>query len=340
MDITADNVAPLLYAAKKYLLTGLITECLEVLEKSISVENICTVLMQAMALNESELKRKCITFIGVHTCNLFDSETFLQLTTDALVDIVSMDVSVASERQIFENCMKWARYQLREMGEECPSDEDIRSALGNVLYKIRFPTMTPAEFAELTAHSKVLSAEEKHDIYVYLTTGEKLETLKFLTERRGKHDCVVSRFTMTSSNCNWGYSLLPDAISFETTENMCLTGVVLYGGCSSAHDVKVEVLKGSEKLSTTVTKMTSLGRSRTVKVSLENPVCIYANNKYTVIVLMQGPSTFSGINGIAKCDFPNSSRIAFYDCELSSNRTNVSRGQIPQLYFSHVLQYF
>jgi len=223
--------------------------------------------------------------------------------------------------------------KLREM--DCPSDEDIRGALGNVLYKIRFPTMTPTEFAKLTAYSKVLSGDEKHDVYVYFTNGKKLKSLKFSTERRGMRKCVVSRFREASDGIIWLCDGSSDAISIETTENMHLTGVGLYGGKGpSIHVVKLEVIKGiSELLSTTVTTLNSHGSSKPVKIALERPVCIHANSRYTVVVFMQGPSTFFGMDGVAKYDFPNCSSITFYQSVRSANGTTVSRGQIPQLYF-------
>ena len=144
-NITAATALPLLYAAKKYLLTALVA--------------------------------KSLYFISKNACYLvFSAEEFVHLSHGALEDIISMDSLVGcNERQVYESCVKWARQQLRESGNENPSDEDIRDKLGNVLYKIRFPTMTQKIFAELTAHSAVLSAEEKHDVYVYMILRTKLK---------------------------------------------------------------------------------------------------------------------------------------------------------------------
>jgi len=160
-DVTAVAVLPLLYAAKKYLLTGLVAESLK--------------------------------FISKNARSVFSTEEFLHISRDVLEDIISLDCLVgSSERQVYKRCVKWARQQLRESGNENPSGKDIRDKLGNVLYKIRFPTMTQTDFAELTAQSAVLTLQQKHDVYVYIALGKKLVSLKFVTESRKFTECESS----------------------------------------------------------------------------------------------------------------------------------------------------
>ena len=297
-NITAATALPLLYAAKKYLLTGLVA--------------------------------KSLYFISKIAYLVFSAEEFVHLSHGALEDIISMDSLVGcNERQVYESCVKWARQQLRESGNENPSDEDIRDKLGNVLYKIRFPTMTQKIFAELTAHSAVLSAEEKHDVYVYMILRTKLKTLKFVTERRT--DDAVSRFNKTGVRHSCGPT---DAVSIKATVDIVLTGVGLYGGIgASSHDVTLQVLKGSHTLSKTETKMVSDGSLKPIKIELEKPVHVHANTLYTVAAVMKGPKTWSGEDGKSACDFPKSGRITFSEYQKYDNGTNVRYGQIPQLFY-------
>jgi len=61
------------------------------------------------------------------------------------------------------------------------------------MYMIRFPTMTPKDFAKLTALSSVLTTEEQRNVYVYMILHMKLRTLKFVTEtRRRKEEMAVT----------------------------------------------------------------------------------------------------------------------------------------------------
>ena len=89
-------------------------------------------------------------------------KTFLYLSRDAINDVVSLDTLRGTpDRVLFEACVRWANFELHELGNENLSDEEIRVMLGSILYKIRFPSMTLKEVAEITTHSKILSAEEK-----------------------------------------------------------------------------------------------------------------------------------------------------------------------------------
>jgi len=97
--VTAATALPLLYAAKKYLLTGLVAECVTVLEKELSVDTVCTLLDQSLSLGEIELQQKSLNFISTSTHRVFNTEGFVHLSHDALEEIVSLDfLSGFSER--------------------------------------------------------------------------------------------------------------------------------------------------------------------------------------------------------------------------------------------------
>ena len=342
-NVTDATALALLYAAKKYLLTGLVAECVTVLEKELSVDMVCGVLQQSMSLGEIKLKEKSLKFISKNVRQVFSTEGFVHLSRDALEEIVSLDLLAGSnERQVYDNCMKWARHQLHESGNENPSDEEIRDKLGNVLYRIRFPTMTQKDFAELTAQSTILTLQERHDVYVYMTLGNQLETFKFATQSRRLDENVISRFKRIRGE--WNHKGGTDAVSIQTTVDVVLTGIGLYGGIQvSTHDVTLEVLEGNDvfsmkKMIKMETKMTSDGSQNPIKIEFENPVYIHANTRYTVAAVIKGPKTWSGELSRTAFDFPESGSIAFYVCKMSDNGTDVSHGQFPQFFYYMVQQ--
>lgn len=336
-EITMSTVSSLLYAAKKYLLSGLVSECIKMLEKSITVDTVCEVLQQCV-LFEEELKKKVLNFVYFTAAVVFNTEGFLHLSRDVLEIVADLDPLACTERCLFESCVKWARHQLRESGSENPSDEDIREALGGVLYKIRFPAMTPKEFAELTAHSKILTGDEKHDVYVYLATKMKLDSLPFATSKRCLRNAnIVRRFEACNSMRDCG--ITAHAIDIQATVGLWLNGVGLYGGEQGAtHDVVLMVLKGPEKLHQSVVRrsITSDGSKTPIVIGFARPVYIIANNRYTVWVSMRGPKTWSGDEGVGSSQFSSGDGhyIAFHNCERHPNRnsSNTRVGQIPELY--------
>lgn len=115
-NISADTVLPLMYAAKKYFLSGLASECRVALERSLSVDTVCTLLQHSISFNEHELKKKTLKFISKNTCQVLNTPAFLDLPHDAVNDVVGLDIIAGtSERQLYEACVKWAKHQLKRM---------------------------------------------------------------------------------------------------------------------------------------------------------------------------------------------------------------------------------
>jgi len=310
-----------------------VSVCLEVLETSISADAVCTILQQMVLFGEDKLKRKCLNFVSYTAALVFNSEGFKGVSRDVLKMIVSLKTLTTTEKHIFQSCVRWAKHQLLELGNKDPSDEEIREKLGDVLYEIRFPTMTSEEFAALTAHSKILTADEKHDVYVYTVSKEKLEGLKFVTDRRFVKEVVIKRLTV-SDVTHWNYiSGRCDAIAFETKETMILTGVGLYGGIQkSTHYITLRLLKGDSTVSETNTKMTSNGSKTPIRVGLEKPVVIPANSRHTLVAVISGSTTWSGLISVNGSGSEQYRKIVFYSTEHTTNGTDVNRGQIPELY--------
>ena len=348
--VTLVTALPLAYAARKYLLTGLMKEILRLVEQIIDADTVCTLLERSvLSTGANEVKDVCLTFIRKEAHRVFKTEEFLHLSHAALQEIVRLSsLALTSEVQVYEYCMKWAKHQLRELGNECPSDLEIRDKLSSCLYQIRFPVMGAKEFAELTAQSTVLTAEEKHDIYVFMASGKSLETLNFVTRRRARMlENVIARFNgIYSRNCNGE----PHAITFTATVNMYLGGVGLYGGITvSTHDVRIDVLKDGNTLSTVVTKMASNGRQCPIKFPLKNPVFIRANCRYTVSAVVKASETWAGSYGSGDSFTPSprvvsvgpSATIEFHQPEILRSRcdgqSEISRSrcdrQIPELYY-------
>ena len=335
-DITLHTAVSLMYAAEKYLLTGLVKEIMRVVEPLVDANTVCTLLEQSMLfLGANEVKEKCFNFFRQNAHHIFNTEKCVHLSQNALKEIVRLDcLALASEKQVYETCIKWARHQLLEEEDIEPlSDEEIREQLGNILYKIRFPVMTAKDFAELTAESTVLTAEERVQVYDYITLGKKPDSFRFMTKRRRMGGDLIQRFDKISRN--WKLNGSTDAISFSTTVDIYLTGVCLYGGTeASTHDIKIYVSDKDDTLSTLGVKLKSGGgRKHTGKIELDHAVHIHANNRYTVEVVMEGPDTWYGKDGKREYDISGSGKIRFYKSRKSESGSDVNHGQIPALLY-------
>lgn len=85
-------------------------------------------------------------------------------------------------------CPSWADEFCRRRGLE-PVANNLRGALGEIVYKIRFPLMTAEQFTFEVIPLKVLTSEEQVQVFKYLclpdiTSREQLEPTSFNCRRR------------------------------------------------------------------------------------------------------------------------------------------------------------
>lgn len=67
--------------------------------------------------------------------------------------------------ELFHACLAWATKQCEDEGEEKPSGEALRAALGDVLYLLRLPSLSIRDFTERVLPTGVLNMEEENAIY-------------------------------------------------------------------------------------------------------------------------------------------------------------------------------
>ena len=62
-------------------------------------------------------------------------------------------------------------------------------------------------------------------------------------------------------------------------------------------------------------------------------VCLQEGVKYALRLRNRGPRTLNGDGGLSKVKCPDGATFTFSACSLSSNGTNHTRGQLPQLMY-------
>jgi len=345
VDITSTNALLLLYAARKYMLSSLVNLCQEQLAKTLKIDNVCTVLEQSRILDLPDLKSQCISFIGQNTREVVKTENFFQLSRDALEEVIQQDwLEFADESEVYKACVMWARKQLvRNLGSSSPTDEQIRGTLGNVLSRIRFPTMKQTEFAELVGLSNVLTLKEKNDLYFYIATARGFCGSHLRFDSHARHFLCLTMAVKRFANVSKRYVFIPRnrtvAIDFVTSFDTSLTAVGLYGGKEPyTHDVKIKVYQGLTVLRLSPTSVSSDGSETPVKVPLDSPVTVHAGVRYTVSAKINGSITHRGCDGMAQVPLMPGRKemVSFFNSDperFNDDETNVLEGQIPVLYF-------
>ena len=106
---------------------------------------------------------KCIR---EQTREVFKSESFGEISNDALVKILESESSSVGELELFKGSVDWARCKI---STKSPRGEVVQDTLGKALYKIWFPVMTIEEFADAVVPTEILKTEDEVACYRYIS---------------------------------------------------------------------------------------------------------------------------------------------------------------------------
>jgi len=330
-----ETAASLIYAANKYMLPKLVRQCGKCLLEGLAVNNVVHVLEHSLLFDDSELRNKCLTLIGQNVNTVLTGKEILSASPQTMETILQMEKIMVKEIVIYEMCIKWAKHQLQiQRSTENPTDLQIREMLGGLLYKIRFPIMDQAEFAEISECKTILTAEEKLSIFYFFTTKKKGSQLLFPIERRLSEELWIDRAVTCVTN-SWRSTPTADAISFTTNQDILLTGVGLYTAQNGpGYDVDVEVLQASNSLFKKKLTIPSRGDSNQFKVSFDGPIFIRAGSVHSVKALSYDTIGHYGSPCQAVCT-KDKFTFTFSRHPESHTSTHETCGQIPRFYFRY-----
>ncbi|XP_071950592.1 E3 ubiquitin-protein ligase MYCBP2-like isoform X2 [Antedon mediterranea] len=160
-----------------------------------------------------------------------------------------------------------------------------------------------------------------------------------------------SRFSRCSQARGWSTGNgTPDAICFSVDKpGIVIAGFCVYGG-HSRYNYELELLDNSEGGDGHGHRWNTLELIKGMycpddctndiaEIKFEKPVPIKEGVKYAVRLRNHGSRTVNGDNGMSSVKCSDGVTFTFTSCVLSSNGTNHTRGQIPQiLYYNTALE--
>jgi len=150
IPLAENNVSRYLFAATKYKMEHLEHRCVDFISKFISEKNLWMYMNEALNSNSKILLDRCRHFFSKETGRCSADQSFLKLSQPALCALLDVEQTNVSETVLFLCIRKWMEHQCQ--GEGLPiNGENMRQVLGDALFKIRFPTMAPEEFANLVS---------------------------------------------------------------------------------------------------------------------------------------------------------------------------------------------
>lgn len=184
-DISVDcnNVFQFLFCAKIFELGHLESLCAQVLSDMLTKDNMCEYLEQTLKFSASTFHAECLKLFSEETCYIMNKPEFLNLSAPALGMLLDADEANVVEIELFERIKRWIETRCASEGKEA-NGHNMRRAIGDHLYKIRFPTMTLHDFANEVA-----------TIEGFLNDDEVLQTYKKISFL--KSDKVTCPFPAT-----------------------------------------------------------------------------------------------------------------------------------------------
>ena len=157
----------------QYLVPALANACVRFLEQSLTARNACLLLSQARLFSEPALIQRAWEVIDAQAEMALTSEAFADIDFDTLMSILSRETLNCKETVVFTAANSWAQADCKKKDLDPCEPENRKSVLGKAIYKIRFPAMSIADFADVVAMSGMLTIQETNDIFLYFTAKEK-----------------------------------------------------------------------------------------------------------------------------------------------------------------------
>ena len=326
---------PLLYSAKKYSITSLEERCSDFLHEGVSPDNTCTILEQAHLFDEPKLKDKCFDMIYHHSEEIFKSADFGNLCFQCLKTVLESSRLQIGEELIYSACVKWSEEECRRQNLEV-NNTNQRQVLGDILFLIRFPIMSPLFFTETVSTANILTADEKVAIYQQYTvkSGAFTEACKFRNRSRiNTNICSIRRFTdVAGSKFDfWVNDNTADAIKFSCSRDITLTGIIMF------RPYEAGVVHGSVEVydehNDLIGRRSSIEvdyelNSQTKDIKLKPALKLQKEKWYTIVQEMNGSNTYLGKNG-SKQVSESTLSVSFRKSPMDRNDANVTSGQIP-----------
>lgn len=103
-------------------------------------------------------------------CHDFDSlsltDEFLSITKDMLKTLLGKNKLRAKEIDVYRAAMRWTEAECRKRGILDPSGRNKRDCLGDLIFSIRFPCMSQAEFSAGPAVDQILEPGELVNVFM------------------------------------------------------------------------------------------------------------------------------------------------------------------------------
>lgn len=188
ITLTIENIEEVLNLAKQSLVDEFVTNCINFLIRIMTSKNICWIYLFAIMYEIDLLRIECERQIKKNTKQIFQSEKFPWCNREVLLRILKNDSLNCTEIDVFNACIAWARANCKQKNSN-DKIENLRAALGDAVYQIRFASMDGKEFAALQkSFDGFFTNDEIIEIFYIISKLEGFKSQKFNQKARCQPD--------------------------------------------------------------------------------------------------------------------------------------------------------
>ena len=167
-----DCIMDVLYLARKYILPELVDDCEKLAKQLVDAESVWNIITKALQNHEETICDACLTFIRLHTSEVFKTANEIQqIKQNALEFVLDNTMLNTKEETIFQFCLAWAKEQLTKQHKKHTAP-NIRKVLGACLFKIQFQNFTSETFTQWMDKTNLLDDKAKLQFYRCIGLGQ------------------------------------------------------------------------------------------------------------------------------------------------------------------------
>ncbi|XP_059622275.1 BTB/POZ domain-containing protein 2-like [Phlebotomus argentipes] len=171
IHLELDKVFDVLKLAMRFEMRHLEGICINFVDRLMNTQNCLRFLNKSWQLGCLRLVQKCQEHLADNFGDVLSNNRlpldFPELPHGAVKWIVELETLQCDEKSLFDAVMMWSRRECTRCNLSV-TPQNMRTVLGDIIYQIRFPTMTTQEFAECNkTYPELLSADEMTKIMVF-----------------------------------------------------------------------------------------------------------------------------------------------------------------------------
>lgn len=325
--LTADNIEEVLSLAKQSLVEHFVKDCVSFL--STEVKDPCLVYRLAILYDIKELIDQCLQYISENTMEAFKSDGFLvNCNRDMLMEILKLHSLNCKETEIFEACIFWAKAMCISKNVDAEKIENLRAELGDVIYEIRFRSLTIGEFVHLhSSYEGFFTAAEMQEIMYMIGNLKNFQPSNFNPTPRNE-EMQLNRIVHEKKIENLGSSIAP--VSFFCNKRFLLKGFAAgFRLPSNEYKLRITITDENKCRTEQELKYDTITQQKETIFTFEKPIIIKPNSHVYFAIDLSNIGIFTRFTLEKKVEVDN------YKIEiLHHEMPNVPGILLTQLFFN------